>query len=759
MKKNKFFKKIFLAYIIIIFAYTSIAAAVFFYKSNESNLYRVNNTQKIALQQFRDNADNSLRTAIKLINQFKKDSNVLRYARHDVPNYYNVTQIYNKLNQNFFYDLGFTIAITKLANDPVITSSRTSDFDQFLENSGLDMSDIESIKEYFNDTDLFYDSYYVLTDKLPKEGDTLTIVNRQSPPYASDIYFFISFYTNELFPELNNSLSEGFAIAKDGNVITASIGKKIDFQALFDSQLMSNLYQDKGISDDYGYAKPYDRIEQDNYTIHHIGSEVIKGWKYIYITPGDLSSNNLQSVLVFSVLFYIFLAILGLGVAFLAAKHLYKPIPNIVNILSSSNDSEIQGDELSFIEESAVKIKNANERLKETIHFNKLPLKIKFLSDILYGLVSTEMVEENLKKYNLEYLKDGTTVCIIEFTNYQSLYDSFSKSAILDIVDQILIIIKEQLQYVLEFEILELNYKRYALIVNEENQNLIRKLLHPVLSDIEASFELTMVAAVGQPVESIYHIEESFNDALTILENRILTDKKLTISLEDIPLTKDKSYFYPMDFERRLIQFVTNGQEEEALSTLERLLDKNLVNEQADKKILKSFVFAVIGTLNRIYQQLDMTNKERTQRAKQIYEKLSKGESTTKLKEEIIAIFEEIIFYVNSVTKQAEQSFADELIDYIHDNYNKDISLIDIAEEFNYSTAYISTLFKEQLNENYKDYLNNYRVKMSKEFMKKNKNLKIKDVAGMVGCNNVNTFIRMFKRYEGISPGKYISGL
>ena len=154
-----------------------------------------------------------------------------------------------------------------------------------------------------------------------------------------------------------------------------------------------------------------------------------------------------------------------------------------------------------------------------------------------------------------------------------------------------------------------------------------------------------------------------------------------------------------------------------------------------------------------------MTNEERTQRAKQIYEKLSVGESTVKLSEEIKAIFEEIIYYVNSVTKQAEQSFADELIEYIHDNYNKDISLTDIAEEFNYSTAYISTLFKEQLNENYKDCLNNYRVKMAKEFMRENKDLKIKDVAGMVGCNNVNTFIRMFKRYEGISPGKYVSEL
>jgi len=52
-----------------------------------------------------------------------------------------------------------------------------------------------------------------------------------------------------------------------------------------------------------------------------------------------------------------------------------------------------------------------------------------------------------------------------------------------------------------------------------------------------------------------------------------------------------------------------------------------------------------------------MTNEERTQRAKQIYEKLSVDESTAKLSEEIKAIFEEIIYYVNSVTNHQVNIF------------------------------------------------------------------------------------------------------
>jgi len=39
--------------------------------------------------------------------------------------------------------------------------------------------------------------------------------------------------------------------------------------------------------------------------------------------------------------------------------------------------------------------------------------------------------------------------------------------------------------------------------------------------------------------------------------------------------------------------------------------------------------------------------------------------------------------------------------------------------------------------------------------MQENEGLRIKDLAELVGYNSSNTFIRIFRKYEGISPGKY----
>lgn len=106
-----------------------------------------------------------------------------------------------------------------------------------------------------------------------------------------------------------------------------------------------------------------------------------------------------------------------------------------------------------------------------------------------------------------------------------------------------------------------------------------------------------------------------------------------------------------------------------------------------------------------------------------------------------------------------DRTMANKMINYINENYEKDISLNEISEYFNMSTSYLSTMFKYYTGQNFKDYLNLCRVNASKELMQKNGSLKINEIASKVGCNGSVTFIRMFRKYEGMSPGQYYSNL
>ena len=94
------------------------------------------------------------------------------------------------------------------------------------------------------------------------------------------------------------------------------------------------------------------------------------------------------------------------------------------------------------------------------------------------------------------------------------------------------------------------------------------------------------------------------------------------------------------------------------------------------------------------------------------------------------------------------------VIDYLDAHLHEDITLDFMADKLNITSGYLSTYFKEKTGMNFSDYLNDLRIQRAKLLLD-NLELKIQDVAAHVGYQNANSFIRMFKRYSGITPGEY----
>jgi len=77
-----------------------------------------------------------------------------------------------------------------------------------------------------------------------------------------------------------------------------------------------------------------------------------------------------------------------------------------------------------------------------------------------------------------------------------------------------------------------------------------------------------------------------------------------------------------------------------------------------------------------------------------------------------------------------------------------------IGDKFALTPSYISKLFKEQTKESLPDYINKVRIEMAMQLLKL-ENATIFDVAQKVGYCNSNVFIRAFKKYQGITPGRF----
>jgi YesN/AraC family two-component response regulator len=77
-----------------------------------------------------------------------------------------------------------------------------------------------------------------------------------------------------------------------------------------------------------------------------------------------------------------------------------------------------------------------------------------------------------------------------------------------------------------------------------------------------------------------------------------------------------------------------------------------------------------------------------------------------------------------------------------------------IGEHFELKGSYLSKLFKNQTGEGLLDCIHKCRIRQAKEMIE-HKQESITEISRLVGYNDAATFIRVFKKYEGITPGKY----
>jgi AraC-like DNA-binding protein len=94
------------------------------------------------------------------------------------------------------------------------------------------------------------------------------------------------------------------------------------------------------------------------------------------------------------------------------------------------------------------------------------------------------------------------------------------------------------------------------------------------------------------------------------------------------------------------------------------------------------------------------------------------------------------------------------VLNLVQTNYNNPLSLEQMAETAGLSPKYFCRVFREMTHHTPVEYLNLYRVNCACDKLR-NTDDPIIDVAYGCGFNDFSYFIKMFKRYKGMTPFKY----
>lgn len=123
----------------------------------------------------------------------------------------------------------------------------------------------------------------------------------------------------------------------------------------------------------------------------------------------------------------------------------------------------------------------------------------------------------------------------------------------------------------------------------------------------------------------------------------------------------------------------------------------------------------------------------------------------------LLHIFKRKIAMTNPTTiygNRTRKEYINTVVNYIHENYKKKITLEELSKVTGVSVGYIEKIFREDRSTSPITYLNIYRIEIACQLLISSSKT-ILEISEITGFNDVKFFYTVFKRYTELSPGTY----
>jgi len=268
-----------------------------------------------------------------------------------------------------------------------------------------------------------------------------------------------------------------------------------------------------------------------------------------------------------------------------------------------------------------------------------------------------------------------------------------------------------------------------------------------------------VTVGIGRICKDIENIKISYKEALRALKYKLYQGKNEIISINNVKLDSEELYYYYQSEKKQMI--INNlkiGNYADVEEIVNNMCSEILNNKNLSYDYVQVIFTKVVNSVLELIVKLGRTVSEVFNRECDLYKELSSRETIEDMRTWLLEVCRAVTDTVNDINKNRANRNIEKMLEFIDENLHKDISLREAAEFIGLSSGYASSIFKEHLGVNYIDYLNGKRVERAKQLLKETR-VNIREIGFKVGFNNIQTFLRTFRKFEGVTPGQYRDSL
>ena len=430
---------------------------------------------------------------------------------------------------------------------------------------------------------------------------------------------------------------------------------------------------------------------------------------------------------------------LGLGAALFFTLRHYSPTKSILSIISDRSLSKTG----RFSDEYSLIFGTLSKSFEES-DLKDRELRDFFLIRLIKSLGMDDLqVSEGLRRYGIDFRFDWFNIILINPKGGISGTFSPLKTDSLEMLSASGI----DTFRILYFE----NF--IIMLLNAEHQSVdINRIAEVVYRDAEERFSEGLSMSAGNTHAGIAGLQLAYQEALEAIEYAEIFEKSDIITQDQIKSGKD-GYQFSLEDENRLINAIKSGKGEEALSLLDRIVAANLAEKKISPAMAKLLLYNLAVSMQR---QVFGQSAEFSAKSADFADRLV---SCKGLSEMLVLLQSLIGDYCRIHKATMETGQYDDLVRsvkaYIGSRFtDRNLNVAELGEQFRISPYYLSRIFKDSTSEGLLDYIHKLRIDRA-IFLIKSTDSTIQEVAAQIGYENIHSFIRIFKKFNGITPGEF----
>ncbi|TMV46869.1 helix-turn-helix domain-containing protein [Paenibacillus mesophilus] len=500
------------------------------------------------------------------------------------------------------------------------------------------------------------------------------------------------------------------------------------------------------------------------YIASYVQSDLF-GWKLYALTPVSEFNRQASGILRMIVMICLVLVVIGLLFSFLFTFKLYTPIQRIKDALADGretyDESEPAVNEFDEIGIGIRRLIRHNMKFESELNSVWLEYMDQTLLRLLKDRETPNEAELNrLFRDHLGFAKDRYRCCSIHFQFKDAFYEQLPDEDRVIVWSKLKKLIWSFLSEHFRLYVLECTRHLYVCVIEPDEAGSdeagLRKALDSFMQTFQFDFRYCIVhVGIGQVHPGVKGIAESYKEAIMALQYREGNRDCEIIPYDRLDIRPNVLYTFTDEI--KLLNKLKAGEPE--------LKEKigQFVHQQENRSASSHALGVLITDLYRTGLRFVM--EQGLERERLIDEERHRllgesGEWPVDLdakKKELFDFYDRLAAELNT-RQQAYKTntLIAAITEMIETEYDRELYLESISDRLGMSPKYVSRIFKEKTGMNITQYMNMIRVNRAKQLLA-DTDLTIGDIAEKVGIHNRTTFLRIFKKTEGVTPQSYRS--